>query len=311
MNDALILASATGNLLRLALLEAGTLVEYTLIDPAQPDGVGDQYEGRVLARASAMGGVFVDLGSSTGTGFLPDSAGGKTATEGDALSLRITRAAQGGKGPRVATTSIPPQGGKPGLRARGPGPLGALRALHPHAPIHADQYAVLATLRPTYPDATYQAACFAALEDEIAALAEPQCPLPGGAIAHFSPTPALTAIDIDAAAATAARARKTESQAQLNRGLIPELTRQIRLRNFGGAILIDFAGMKATARPALGPDLATALARDPQHPKLLGFTALGFAEIRRPRIRAPLHEILAHHHTTHHHTTQHHEARQP
>ncbi len=302
MTRATILASAHGPLIRLALLEAGTLVEYTLFDPAHPDGVGDLYTGRVTARAPGMGGVFVDLGPHTPIGFLPDSAGGKSAHEGDWLNLRITRAAQSGKGPRLATDASTPPSPKPGLIARGPGPLGALQALHPTAPILADDYAILAALRPTHPHATYQAACFAALEDEIAALAEPHSPLPGGAIAHFTPTPALTAIDIDTAHATADRSPKHrtpqhDAHARLNRAVMPELARQIRLRNFGGAILIDFAGMKANARAALAPDLTAALATDPQRPRLLGFTALGFAEILRPRTRAPLHELLAQHQT--------------
>jgi Ribonuclease G/E len=310
MTRATILASGHGPLIRLALLEAGTLVEYTLFDPANPDGVGDLYAGRVTARAPAMGGVFVDLGPHTLIGFLPDSAGGKSVSEGDWLRLRITRAAQGGKGPRLAADPLAaaplaadaqaPSTHKPGLIARGPGPLGALQTLHPTAPILADDYAILAALRPTHPHATYQAACFAALEDDIAALAEPHSPLPGGAIAHFSPTPALTAIDIDAAHATADRSPKHrtpqhDAHARLNRALIPELARQIRLRNFGGAILIDFVGMKANARATLAPDLTAALATDPQRPRLLGFTALGFAEILRPRTRAPLHELLAQH----------------
>ncbi len=305
MTRATILASAHGPLIRLALLEAGTLVEYTLLNPAQPDGVGDLYTGRITARAPAMAGVFVDLGPHTPTGFLPDSAGGKSAHEGDWLTLRITRAAQSGKGPRLAADPLAPDASspptpKPGLLARGPGPLGTLQALHPTAPILADDYAILAALRASHPHATYQANCFAALEDEIAALAEPHSPLPGGAIAHFSPTQALTAIDIDAAHATADRTAKHrtpqhDAHARLNRAVIPELARQIRLRNFGGAILIDFAGMKANARAALAPDLTAALATDPQRPRLLGFTALGFAEILRPRTRAPLHELLAQH----------------
>ncbi|MGC8532019.1 MAG: hypothetical protein ACP5M1_08275, partial [Acidiphilium sp.] len=158
MTRATILASAHGPLIRLALLEAGTLVEYTLFDPANPDGVGDLYEGRVTARAPAMGGVFVDLGPHTLIGFLPDSAGGKSASEGDWLRLRITRAAQGGKGPRLAAAPLAadplaaaplaadaqtPSTHKPGLIARGPGPLGALQTLHPTAPILADDYAIL------------------------------------------------------------------------------------------------------------------------------------------------------------------------
>lgn len=289
--DAVILASARGETIRLALIEHGVLAEYTPWRADRPDGVGDLHTGRVTARAPALGGGFVDLGGITG--FLPDSAGGKTLSEGDIAAFRVIRAAQGGKGPRLARAADQSPGARPGLIARGPGPLGDWRALHPHAPIIADDYALIAEIRRRFAPIDHRSGCFAAIEDEIASLETPEIALPGGARATIAPTPALTAIDIDAGAATAERGGKTASQARLNRAIIPELARQIRLRNLGGAILIDFAGMKPAARAALGPDLAAALAPDPLKPRLLGFTALGFAEVLRPRIRPPLHELLA------------------
>jgi hypothetical protein len=79
----------------------------------------------------------------------------------------------------------------------------------------------------------------------------------------------------------------------LNAALLPEVARQIRLRNLSGPILVDLAGMKAKQRTILGPALVAALAGDPARPRFLGFTALGLAEISRPRVRAPLHEALA------------------
>jgi Rne/Rng family ribonuclease len=133
---------------------------------------------------------------------------------------------------------------------------------------------------------------FAPIAEAGGARAAPSAALPQGARAIFSPTPALTAIDIDGGAASGERGEKSAAQGRLNRAIIPALARQIRLRNLGGAILIDFAGMKASARPSLAPDLSAALARDPLKPRLLGFTSLGFAEVLRPRIRPPLHEIL-------------------
>jgi Ribonuclease G/E len=110
---------------------------------------------------------------------------------------------------------------------------------------------------------------------------------------HVAPNPALTAIDIDGAAGSAAAAPKVHAQRMLNTALIPELARQIVLRNLSGAILIDFAGMRNRARAGLLPPLGQALAADPLQPRLLGLTGLGFAEISRPRIRPPLHEQLA------------------
>ena len=287
--SAVIRAGLRGGTVHLALTESGTLAGYTRWRPDAPDGVGDLCSGRVTARASALGGVFVDLGD--GSGFLPDSAGGKHLAEGDAVAVRITRAPQGGKGPRLALAEGVAPGAKPGLLARGPGPIAEFRALHPAAPILADDWELVALLRAAHEGVAHDPASLAPVAEEIAALAEPVFPLPQGARGTVCPTPALTAIDIDAGAATAERGDKHGAQLRLNRAIIPELARQIRLRNLAGAILVDFAGMKPAARPKLAPDLAAALARDPLRPRLLGFSALGFAEISRPRIRPPLHEL--------------------
>lgn len=276
---------------RIALLDGDILTEYAIWKPGAPDGVGDIYTARVTARAPAMAGSFLELGAETG--FLPDSAGASTWQEGAYLTVRVTRAAQSGKGPRLAAAAEEPAQ-KPGLIRRGPGPLLELAARFPKAPVLIDDYALMAALRPALGGRIYyKAASFdAVLEDEIAALAEPDAALPCGAAMHISVTPALTAIDVDAGAATAENAPKPQTQLSLNAAIIPEITRQIVLRNLSGAILIDFAGMKSSARPKLQPALAAALANDPLKPRLLGFSHLGFAEISRPRIRPPLHEML-------------------
>jgi hypothetical protein len=238
-----------------------------------------------------MAGAFVEIGGATG--FLPDSANPACASEGMSLTVRITRAAQGGKGPRLAAAAEPP-GQNSGLIRRGPGPLLEFCARFPAAPVVIDDYPLLATLRPALGERiTHKSTAFdAVLEDEIAALADPIAVLPQGAKMHIAPTAALTAIDIDAGAASADAAAKPAAQLALNAAIIPEIARQIVLRNLSGAILIDFAGMKSSARPKLGPALGAALAKDPLKPRLLGFSHLGFAEISRPRIRPPLPELL-------------------
>ena len=131
------------------------------------------------------------------------------------------------------------------------------------------------------------------IEDAVEALAVPDVELPRGGRLHIQPTPALVAIDVDAGSAVGGRQGKTAAHLGANRAMLPELARQIRLRNLSGAILVDFAGLPSRRRAALGPALAGALADDPVRPRLLGFTALGLAEIVRPRMHPPLHEQLA------------------
>ncbi len=259
---------------RIALLRQGVLTEYAIDRPGAPDGLGDVHLARVTAKMPAMAGAFVALHDAEA--FLPDSQGAAALTEGDGLAVRIIRAAQGGKGPRVACCPGEPIGDstQPRLLRRGPGVLDDLLAAYPGEDV-------------------VEAAFDDSVEAEIEALASPEAALPGGMRAIFSPLPALTAIDLDGAHASGARSPKAAAQAAANRAAIPALVRQIVLRNLSGAILIDFAGMPTRKRQALAPALEAALAADRLQPRLAGFSHLGFAELTRPRLRPPLHELAS------------------
>ncbi len=283
---------------RIAVTRDGTLLDFALWRPGQPDGVGDLHRGRIIARVPAMAGAFVALDGADG--FLPDTDGAAGATAGAILGVRITRAAQGGKGARLTAALDTAEqaligNGPPALIRRGPGELVRLAALHPDAPVLVDDAHLATTLRPALGArlSVVGTAFDADLAARVAALADPVVDLPGGARLSIHPTPALTAIDVDAGAATAVRVAKEAAQLALNRAILPALATEIRLRNLSGAILVDLAGLPARRRAVLGPDLANALAADPLHPRLLGFTRLGLAEIVRPRIHPPLHELLA------------------
>jgi len=279
---------------RIAVCDGERLLDYAIWRPGAPDGFGDVFVGRVIARVPAMAGAFIALPDDEG--FLPES---ETAvlTEGALIRVRVIRSAQGGKGPRLALDgdgSMPPGLG-PGMIAQGPSPLHRLALLHADAPIELDDAALFGALRPVFAGrlALVTQSFDEALGGEIEALGAPWANLPGGMRAGFFPTPALTAIDLDGGSTTAARGEKARLQFAANRGALPALAGQIRLRNLSGAILVDFAGMAGKRRAALGPDLAQCLAADPVQPRLLGFTQLGLAEILRPRTSPPLHEVLA------------------
>jgi len=179
--------------------------------------------------------------------------------------------------------------------ARGPGALLELALRCPDAVVLTDDAALAARLRPTLGErvSVVPRAFDDEIEDELQALAEPEVAVPGGALLHIHPTPALVAIDVDAGGAVASRRGKAAMHLATNEALLPALARQIRLRNLSGAILVDFAGMPQRRRSLLAPALHAALAEDPLRPRLLGFTALGLAEIVRPRVHPPLHELLA------------------
>lgn len=285
-----ILASVSPGEVRVAAVDDDGLIDYALWRPGRPDGVGDVYRGRITARLPALGGAFVSLGDSEG--FLPERDGG-TAPVGTVLGLRVVRAAQGGKGVRLAASPTDP--GPVGLIARGPGAVENLAAQHPAATIEIDDAALFATLRPMLGDRLVLVP--RAFDDEIsnmvADLASVDVALPLGARMTIHPTAAFTAIDLDLAGGAEQRGNKRGAHEAVNRAAIPALAREIRLRNLAGGIIIDFAGLSVKRRATLGPALAAALAPDPLAPRFLGFSALGLAEVLRPRIHPPLHELLA------------------
>ncbi len=245
-----------------------------------------------MARVPAMAGAFVALAGAEG--FLPDSAGASGLSSGDIVTVCVTRAAQGGKGPRL-TLSEARGAGDVALLKRGPGLLMELAQREPDATVCVDDAALAARLRASLGDRLSMAsrAWDDAIEDQIETLAASSVELPGGRRLHIHPTPALTAIDVDAGSAVATREGKAAAHMAANRGALAALAQQIRLRNLSGAILVDWAGLPAKRRAALGPALGAALAEDPLRPRLLGFTALGLAEIVRTRVHPPLHEMLA------------------
>ncbi|MDR3533630.1 MAG: ribonuclease E/G [Rhodopila sp.] len=277
---------------QIAVVEDNRLIDYTLWRPGAPDGVGDLHRGRVIALVPAMAGAFVALADAEG--FLPDSEGAKGLTVGTILAVRITRAAQGTKGPRLtARLDEPASSGPPALLRRGPDPVTRLAARFPGAPILVDDAGVAAGLRLGDRVSVVPSVLDEDIAEAIDALSRPVVELPGGASLSIWPTPALVAIDVDAGGTLSGSGGARQRHEALNRAILPALAEQIRLRNLSGGIVVDLAGLSPRKRAGLAPDLMAALARDPLHPKFLGFTALGLAEIVRSRVHPPLHELLS------------------
>jgi ribonuclease G len=173
----------------------------------------------------------------------------------------------------------------------------ALAGSLPGAPdeILVDDPAAIPELRAAFPDST------------IAHLPEPEWPLdldavfeealsatlalPGGGSVHFEATRAGMLIDVDTGTPETGSPERTGLMANL--AAAGAIARQIRLRNLGGGIVVDFVGLDSrSAREKLRVALAEALAPDPAAPQLLGWTRLGHFELVRPRRGRPLAEAL-------------------
>ncbi|MHA1537925.1 MAG: ribonuclease E/G [Alphaproteobacteria bacterium] len=117
------------------------------------------------------------------------------------------------------------------------------------------------------------------------------CALAGGGSLEIEGTAALTAIDVN----TGGRAGSAQGRVILETNIeaAARIAEQIRLRNLGGLIVVDFVHMQARAeREEVGEALRRAVRLDPVETRVGGFTRFGLVEIVRRRTRAPLLETL-------------------
>ena len=105
-------------------------------------------------------------------------------------------------------------------------------------------------------------------------------------------TEAMTVIDVNTAKFTGKKSL-SETIFRLNCEAAEEIARQLRLRDLGGIVLIDFIDMDAPQeREALLEHLRQALRNDRNRTNVLGMTALGLVEMTRKKARQPLNKLL-------------------
>lgn len=110
---------------------------------------------------------------------------------------------------------------------------------------------------------------------QIEGLLRPYALLDCGGSLIIQETAIGTAVDVNSG---------TASHAVTNQQAAEEIARQIRLRNLGGAILVDFAGLQdKAAQKRMSAALQKAFDLDPCTVELHGVTRLGLFEISRQR----------------------------
>lgn len=230
-------------------------------------------------------GAFLDLGLRDEQGFLPLHPDGRPArqrawtgfaevtrppvlTVGQGLVVCVVREAARGKNPVVALVDVGDAGEKPHRMAEREGEDALLLA------------------KPA--DAEMRFKLDAVVEEALARTA----PIPGGGVLTIEPTSALVAIDVDAGGRAGA-GDPEKFALDLNIAAAREAARQVRLRNLGGVIALDFVSMRAKShRAQVEQAVRAAFAGDPWTVQFGALSRFGVFELAREQMMAPLHEIM-------------------
>ena len=126
------------------------------------------------------------------------------------------------------------------------------------------------------------------IEAEIRSLFQSRVDLPSGGHIIIQPTEALTSIDVNTGRYTG----KKDPEGTIlktNMDAAREVARQLRLRDIGGIIVVDFIDMESRGnRDKVLQELRTHLGRDRARTKAFAVSELGLIEMTRQRVRPSL-----------------------
>ncbi len=126
------------------------------------------------------------------------------------------------------------------------------------------------------------------VEEEVERALARRVDLKSGGYLIIDQTEALTTIDVNTGAFTGVRSFD-DTIFKTNLEAAQAIARQLRLRNLGGIIIIDFIDMELPEhKEAVLAELSRALARDRTRMTINGFTSLGLVEMTRKRTRESL-----------------------
>jgi ribonuclease G len=130
------------------------------------------------------------------------------------------------------------------------------------------------------------------VEEEIEKALARRVELKSGGYLVIDQTEALTTVDVNTGGFVSGRSFD-ETIFKTNLEAAQVIARQLRLRNLGGIIVIDFIDMDTEEhRNAVLNEFRKALARDRTHMTVNGFTQLGLVEMTRKRTRESLAHVL-------------------
>jgi ribonuclease G len=130
------------------------------------------------------------------------------------------------------------------------------------------------------------------VEDEIEKALARRVDLKSGGYLMIDQTEALTTIDVNTGGYVGGRSFD-DTIFKTNLEAAQVIARQLRVRNLGGIIIIDFIDMESEEhRNAVLNEFRKALARDRTRMTINGFTQLGLVEMTRKRTRESLAHVL-------------------
>ncbi len=132
------------------------------------------------------------------------------------------------------------------------------------------------------------------IQDEISKALKSKVWLKSGGSIVINQTEALVAIDINTGKYVGKTARLEDTILKTNLDAIPEIVRQIRLRDLGGIIVIDFIDMdERKNRNKVMQALEEELKSDRAPSKVLQFNDFGLVAITRKRVKQSLERTLS------------------
>ena len=130
------------------------------------------------------------------------------------------------------------------------------------------------------------------VEDEIERALARRVDLKSGGYVIIDQTEALTTIDVNTGGFVSGRSFD-DTIFKTNLEAAQSIARQLRLRNLGGIIIVDFIDMESQEhRDAVLAEFRKALARDRTRVTVNGFSQLGLVEMTRKRTRESLAHVL-------------------
>jgi ribonuclease G len=113
--------------------------------------------------------------------------------------------------------------------------------------------------------------------------------LPSGGYLYFDRTEAMHTIDVNSGRSSGSERDVEESLVRINLEAAEEIARQLRLRNIGGLIIVDFIDMRLRKnRRRVLDKLRDAMKEDPAKCTILSMSEFGLVEMTRQRSRGSL-----------------------